>query len=60
MLLASSEQSVSSIRVYSSDEAKRLGVELDPDDPTTLTRRRAGTPSFGSALVESLKKMTAR
>jgi flagellar biosynthetic protein FliO len=59
VLLASSEQSVTTVRVYSAEEAKRLGVELD-DLPEDAGGKNGANPRFGTALVESLKRITAR
>jgi flagellar biogenesis protein FliO len=59
VLLASSEQSVTSIRVYSPEEARNLGVDLSAR-PAAGKLRANGAPSFGAALVESLKRRTAR
>jgi flagellar protein FliO/FliZ len=58
VLIGSSEQGVTPIRVYGPEEAARLGV----DSPTVPPAggRAGGNPGFGTALVESLKRMTAR
>lgn len=58
VLIGSSEQGVTPIRVYAPDEAARLGVDAAPS-PAAGRRPSAGT-SFGTALLESLKRMTAR
>jgi flagellar protein FliO/FliZ len=66
ILLGSSDGAVTPIRVYGADEARRLGV--DPRTVPTLPApgRRGGTGSgggttgFGAALLETLKRMTAR
>ena len=59
VLLASSEQSVTPVRVYGAEEAERLGMDAVPAQLASGPRR-IGKSSFGSALVESLKRLTAR
>jgi flagellar protein FliO/FliZ len=62
VLIGSSEQSVTPIRVYSAEEANRLGV--DSQTGLELTRGPTGNassnPGFGTAFVENLKRKTAR
>jgi flagellar biosynthetic protein FliO len=53
VLLGASEQSITPIRVYTSDEARRLGVELEAD---ASLRPEPQRPSF----LESLRNMTTR
>jgi flagellar protein FliO/FliZ len=61
VLVGSSEQTVTPIRVYSRDEARRLGVDPELAAPALpFSPAPAGRPGFGAALVESLKRMTAR
>jgi flagellar protein FliO/FliZ len=60
VLVGSSEQSVTPLRVYSRDEARRLGVDPELAAPVAFSPAPTGRPGFGAALVESLKKMTAR
>jgi flagellar biosynthetic protein FliO len=59
VLLASSEQSVTPVRVYGADEVERLGVDAVPAQIGS-GRRINTNPGFGKALVESLKRLTAR
>ncbi len=59
VLLASSEQSVTPVRVYGAEEAERLGVDAVPAQ-IGGGRRVSGNPGFGKALVESLRRLTAR
>jgi flagellar biosynthetic protein FliO len=59
VLLASSEQSVTPVRVYGADEAERLGMDAVPAQLGSGSKR-SGNPSFGTSLVESLKRLTAR
>jgi flagellar biosynthetic protein FliO len=59
VLLASSEQSVTPVRVYGTEEAELLGAHALPA-PVVSGRRSSGNPSFGSSLIESLKRLTAR
>jgi flagellar protein FliO/FliZ len=60
VLVGSGEQGVSRIRVYTAEEARQLRVE--PREPLALDAAPAGeaTPTFLSALLESLRRMTAR
>lgn len=58
VLLASSEQSVTPVRVYGAEEAERLGVDAMPQIGTGS--RPSGNPSFGTSIIESLKRLTAR
>jgi flagellar biosynthetic protein FliO len=61
VLVASSEQSVTPVRVYSKEEARRLGVDPELAAPALpFSPAPTGRPGFGPALVESLKRMTAR
>lgn len=61
ILLGSTDGGVTPIRVYGPEEANRLGV-----DPRTVAAlppaggTGAGAGKFGTALVEGLKRMTAR
>jgi flagellar protein FliO/FliZ len=59
VLLGSSEQSVTAIRVYTPQEARTLGVDASSLEASKLAvgERSAG---LGRSLVESLKRMTAR
>lgn len=61
ILLGSSDGSVTPIRVYGADEARRLGV--DPRTVQALPRGRGrptGAAGFGAALLDGLKRLTAR
>jgi flagellar biosynthetic protein FliO len=58
VLLASSEQSVTPVRVYAAEEAERLGVDALPQIGSGS--KSSGNPGFGASLVESLKRLTAR
>lgn len=58
VLLASSEQSVTPVRVYAAEEAERLGVDAIPQ--LGSGSKPSGNPSFGTSIVESLKRLTAR
>jgi flagellar biosynthetic protein FliO len=58
VLLASSEQSVTPVRIYGADEAERLGVDALPQLGSGAGP--SGNSSFGSSLVETLKRFTAR
>jgi flagellar protein FliO/FliZ len=61
VLVGSSEQGVTRIRVYSADEARRLGFDPYAAGPTfTPTTGPADRPGLGTSLVETLRKMTAR
>jgi flagellar biogenesis protein FliO len=61
VLVASSEQSVTPVRVYARDEARRLGIDPDVVAPgLALAPAAAARPSFSSALLESVRRMTAR
>ena len=62
VLVGSSEQSLTPIRVYSPEEARRLGVDVGsmPGQGGGTFRPSGGNPSFGNALVETLKRKTAR
>jgi len=62
VLVGSSEQSLTPIRVYSPEEARRLGVDVGsmPGQDGGTFRPSGGNPSFGNALVETLKRKTAR
>jgi flagellar protein FliO/FliZ len=59
ILLGSSDGSVTPIRVYGAEEARRLGVDprLAQALPAAPGSRSAG---FGASLLDSLKRMTAR
>jgi flagellar biosynthetic protein FliO len=59
VLLAASEQSVTPVRIYAGEEAERLGVNAMPVQIGTGRRVRV-SPGFGSALIETLKRFTAR
>jgi flagellar protein FliO/FliZ len=60
ILLGSSDGSVTPIRVYSSEEARALGV--DPRTARALPpgRTSGGVSGLGGSLLEGLKRMTAR
>lgn len=58
VLLASSEQSVTPVRVYAPEEVERLGVDAMPALGSGPKPR--SNPGFGAALIESLKRLTAR
>ncbi|HEY3612586.1 MAG TPA: flagellar biosynthetic protein FliO [Gaiellales bacterium] len=63
VLVGSAEHGVTPLRVYSADEARELRVE--PREPLALAGAPAGAdggarPGFLAALVESLRRMTAR
>jgi flagellar protein FliO/FliZ len=63
VLVGAGEQGVTPIRVYTAEEARRLRIE--PPAPLTpaFNAQRSGDephPGFFEALVESLKKKTAR
>jgi flagellar biogenesis protein FliO len=59
VLLAASEQSVTPVRIYGAEEADRLGVNAMPVQIGPARGVRIN-PGFGSALVENLKRFTAR
>jgi flagellar biogenesis protein FliO len=59
VLVGSSEQGVSRIRVYGPDDVRRLGFDGRNDLPS-LPPSPSGRPSFGAALLETLRKRTAR
>jgi flagellar protein FliO/FliZ len=59
VLIGSSEQSLTPIRVYGPEEAKRLGVDTS-EQQAPVRIGQGANPSFGTALLESLKRMTAR
>lgn len=52
VLIGASEQSITPIRVYSRDEARRLGVELEADASVRGTQP--------SSFLEALRRMTTR
>jgi flagellar protein FliO/FliZ len=60
VLIGSGEQSVTPIRVYSAEEARQLRIE--PREPLALDAGPPvdAPPSFLAALLESLRRMTAR
>ncbi len=60
VLVGSAEQGVTPIRVYSADEARDLRIE--PRDLPVLGSPivESDRPSFRAALLESLRRMTAR
>jgi flagellar biosynthetic protein FliO len=58
VLLASSEQSVTPVRIYGAEEAERLGVDALP--ALSSGSVPSGNPSFGTSIVETLKRLTAR
>jgi flagellar biosynthetic protein FliO len=61
VLVGSSEQGVTRIRVYGPDAARRLGFDPYGDGGTfTPTSSPTDRPGFGGSLVETLRKMTAR
>jgi flagellar biosynthetic protein FliO len=60
VLVGSSEQGVTRIRVYGPEEARRLGFDADGGPTFTPTSGPADRPGFGASLVETLRKMTAR
>jgi flagellar protein FliO/FliZ len=55
VLLAASEQSVTPVRVYSPEEARRLGVDRVEDPPIDW-----GSATQKPSFVEQLRRMTAR
>jgi len=59
VLLAASEQSVTPVRIYGAEEAERLGVNAMPVEIGPGRRVRVN-PGVGSALIETLKRFTAR
>jgi flagellar biogenesis protein FliO len=61
VLVGSSEQGVTRIRVYGPDAVRRLGFDPYGDGGTfTPTSGPTDRPGFGGSLVETLRKMTAR
>lgn len=58
VLVGSSEQGVTPIRVYDADDVRRLG--FDPHELPTITPTGNGGMGFGNALLETLRKKTAR
>jgi flagellar protein FliO/FliZ len=60
ILLGSSDGSVTPIRVYSSEEARSLGVDPRTVQALPPARGVAGALGFGASLLEGLKRMTAR
>ena len=61
VLVGASEQSVTPIRVYSAEEAKRFRV--DPTAPAMLQLTPGPTdsrPGFGASLLKTLRERTAR
>jgi flagellar protein FliO/FliZ len=59
VLLGSSEQSLTTIRVYSPQEARALGVDATSIEASKPVGPDGGS-AFGSSLIETLKRMTAR
>jgi flagellar biosynthetic protein FliO len=64
ILLGASDGSVTPIRVYGADEARRLGVDPRTVPALPAPGRRGGNggggSSLGTALIETLRRMTAR
>jgi len=60
VLVGSSEQGVTPIRVYSAEETRRLGVDPYDTPAFTPTSGAADRPGFSTSLMEALRKMTAR
>jgi flagellar biosynthetic protein FliO len=60
VLVGSSEQSVTPIRVYTPDEARRLGIDPRTHQMLPPAAPSRGNPGFGASLLEALKRMTAR
>jgi flagellar biogenesis protein FliO len=61
VLVGSSEQGVTRIRVYGPDAVRRLGFDPYGDGGTfTPTSSPTDRPGFGTSLVETLRKLTAR
>jgi flagellar biosynthetic protein FliO len=60
VLVGSSEQGVTKIRVYDSDEVRRLGFEAHDDLHQLSTSVPGERIGFRSALLETLRKKTAR
>ena len=60
VLVGSAEQGVTPLRVYSAEEARELHIE--PREPLALVAGTAddARPGFGAALLEALRRMTAR
>jgi flagellar protein FliO/FliZ len=60
VLVGSAEQGVTPLRVYSADEARELRIE--PREPLAARAEAEDgpRPGFVAALVESLRRMTAR
>jgi flagellar biosynthetic protein FliO len=59
VLVGSSEQGVTPIRIYGPEEARKLGFDSRTDLPP-IVPLQGERPGFGSALVETLRKRTAR
>lgn len=67
VLVGAAEQGVTPIRVYAADEVRRLGFDADPGTQAPFAPMGmlgpgpgAARPGFGAALVETLRRMTAR
>jgi flagellar protein FliO/FliZ len=60
VLVGVAEQSVTPIRVYSAEEAKKLRVEQDATMLTLSQGPADGRLSFGAALLKTLRERTAR
>jgi flagellar biosynthetic protein FliO len=61
VLVGSSEQGVTRIRVYRPDDVRRLGFDAFGDGTSfTPTSGPTDRPGFSASLVETLRKMTAR
>jgi flagellar protein FliO/FliZ len=61
VLVGSSEQGVTPIRVYTQEEARRLGYDGRADNEQFVPiDGGSDRPGFGNALVETLRKRTAR
>jgi flagellar biosynthetic protein FliO len=60
VLVGSSEQGVTPIRVYDAEEVRRLGLDVEQDPRFVPNSTPGDKMSFGNALVESLRKRTAR
>ena len=60
VLVGSSEQGVTPTRVYDAAETRRLGLESRDDFQPLIENGSTSGMGFGNALVETLKRKTAR